>query len=650
MATQQSAFVYITNTTDGNARIQLYHRNASNGTQGDCWSAAPGETVGPLTVYFETGIDVVWIEDYWWVYLAVKDGSTPGEYISGGSWLYPEWKECQLQHKDAGQKLTFSVNTSTFKINENSGACSDTMQYVGPYTPITNVFVLMLENRSFDNLFAMSGIPGIIAATADNFNSCDGKHYNVRKGAPVNMPTDPGHEFDDVVEQLAGSGACYRSGQPYPAVNNSGFAVNYATTTSEGPLPPTADIGDIMAAFDTPKQLPVIYQLATEFALCDQWFSSLPGPTWPNRFFVHGASSAGLDHSPSTAEMVDWETAGGFAYPHGSIYEALNKANIPWRIYNDNLNQFSDDPQNGSFSGEIPQVAALKGVNLWDVHSLADFAADLHSGYAYRYTFIEPNYGDVVSGSYAGGSSQHPMDDVYGGESLIKFVYEAIRNSPLWESSLLLITYDEHGGFYDSFKPDAAPAPSDGSPDTYNRYGFDFKQYGVRVPAVAVSPLISGGTVDHTLYDHASVLATVEKLFDLQPLTQRDAAANNLSHLLSRATPRLDCPVKLNDPVKSPPILKFRLSGEQRANIEQRPLPESGNLPGFLAIMLKTELELSSGSVEERAAIIEKVKNIKTRGDAKAYIESVKKKVVDVKAQLQALKNPKNVRKPTITQ
>ncbi|NER46989.1 MAG: phosphoesterase, partial [Symploca sp. SIO1A3] len=359
--------------------------------------------------------------------------------------------------------------------------------------PISHVFVLMLENHSFDNIFAMSGIPGIIAATTNDKNSYDNKDYYVSTGAPVSMPSDPGHEFPDVVEQLSGN-KHYPSGGPYPKINNSGFVSNYATSTTEGHVPPIADIGDIMKCFDTPKQLPVIYQLATEFALCDQWFSSLPGPTWPNRFFVHGASSAGLATSPTYWQLFDFETV-GLSYPKGSIFDAIKAKKLKWRLYNDYDNQFSDDPPNciEDSLGSIAQVSSIKGIHHKDVHSFSHFASDLKVSYDYQYTFIEPNYGNILNNSYAGGSSQHPMDDMYGGEGLIKATYEAIRNSPLWDSSLLIITYDEHGGFYDSVKPGAAPEPGDGSAsksNKYNKYGFTFAQYGVRVPAVIVSPLI----------------------------------------------------------------------------------------------------------------------------------------------------------------
>ncbi len=91
------------------------------------------------------------------------------------------------------------------------------------------------------------------------------------------MPTDPGHEFTDVVEQLAGQGASYPPHGQYPPINNSGFAANYATTTTEGPTPPAADIGEIMMSFNTQSQLPVLFELASQFVVCDQWFSSLPG-------------------------------------------------------------------------------------------------------------------------------------------------------------------------------------------------------------------------------------------------------------------------------------------------------------------------------------------------------------------------------------
>lgn len=481
-----------------------------------------------------------------------------------------------------------------------------------PAQPLTHVFVLMLENRSFDHMFAFSGIAGITAATTRTTNTYQGVDYPQRLGASARMPTDPGHEFGDVLEQLAGGGAVYPPGGPYPRIDNSGFVSNYATTTSEGPLPRPGDFGDVMACFDTPTQLPVICQLAKEFVLCDHWFSSMPGPTWPNRFFAHGASSAGLDHSPTTEQIADWEGDhfGGFIFPNGSIFDALTRANVPWRIYHDTR---------GPLVGAIPQVSSIKGVSYLSARPISRFAGDLLKPYPYGYTFIEPNYGDIANGSYTGGSSQHPMDEVAAGETLIKTVYEAIRNSPVWPQSLLIITYDEHGGFFDSVPPGPAPAPADGASGKYNQFGFTFDRYGVRVPAIVVSPLIPQPKVEHRIYDHASIPATLERLFGLPPLTDRDRKANDVLGLLAPGTTRA-CSLQLPPPAL-PTGLTFKVAPSPHSLDE--PISAPGNLAGMAGVMLKTELELSSGSAAEKKAILADFKAIKTRAQAQAYIERI---------------------------
>ena len=395
---------------------------------------------------------------------------------------------------------------------------------------IQHVFVLMLENRSFDHLFALSGIPGINAATPENTNTYNGATYAFGGGAPAQLSTDPGHEFTDVVEQLCGQGARLQSGQPYPPIDNSGFVANYATTRTEGAPPAIGDEGDIMRAVDTRTQCPALYQLATEFVLCDAWHSSLPGPTWPNRYFLHGASSAGLDHSPTSAEMCKWEGLEGFVFPNGSIFDSLGKDR--YRLYQDHLG----DPR-----GHIPQVASIKGISFFDVDDLSHFEADLAANYTARYTFIEPSYGDVANDTYENGSSQHPRDGLAAGDLLVARVYAAIRRSPLWDKSLFVILYDEHGGFYDSAKPNPATPPNDGAAATLNANGFGFDVLGVRVPAVIVSPWVAKGLVDHTPYDHSSVPATLQRLFGLRPLTDRDKNAKDVLHLIAQ-TCRQDCP------------------------------------------------------------------------------------------------------------
>jgi phospholipase C len=627
-----SANIFITNTTDGNAWLVLSHMNSSNGTQNGNWSAAPGQTVGPLVVQFETGLGTEGILDYWAVLLHVRDGSAAGLYLS--SELGSFWKECQLESADVGQNITLTVNTTTFDVNLASGGCTGGMMRLTSPSPITNVFVLMLENHSFDNILAMSGIAGITAATASDSNTYDGITYNVQSPAPPSMPTDPPHEFPDVVVQLAGEGVIYQSGAPYPAIDNSGFAASYATSTSEGAVPPSEAVGDIMTCFDTATQLPTTHALASLFAVCDQWFSSLPGPTWPNRFFVHGASSAGLDASPATPTVLAWETAMGFQYPNQSIYQKLMARGIPYRFYNDSsaddLSLYSDDPQAGSVAGAVAQVSALQDISATEINSLSGFSNDLQGFYPYVYTFIEPHYGDV-STTYEGGSSQHPMDSAIGADNLLSAVFGAIRRSPYWNSSLLIVVYDEHGGFYDSVAPGPAVAPGDDPVPGYNVFGFDFTQYGLRVPAMVISPLIPA-TVDHTLYDHSSILKTLEELVDLEPLTKRDAAANSVLHLLSLSEPRTDVP-DFSRAEPRPVPARPRTTAEERARMDTLPVPHRGNLPGVLRIMLKTEVELSGGTPPELAAIQARYAAVRTRGEARAYIEFVMEKLRAVKAE-----------------
>jgi phospholipase C len=248
------------------------------------------------------------------------------------------------------------------------------------------------------------------------------------------------------------------------------------------------------------------------------------------------------------------------------------------------------------------------------------------SSYTYQYTFIEPNYGDVINGSYEGGSSQHPMDGVTNGEALIAKVYESIRNSPLWMSSMLIVIYDEHGGFYDHFAPGAAPPPSDGGEQSkYNKNGFTFAQYGVRVPAVIVSPVL-GNYVDHTIYDHASVLSTLEWLFGLPPLTQRDAKANIIKGVDSVAAPRTDYPTKLKTPATLPEKLRLMFEEWKERELEPVPQVKTTSITGFLGVLLKADSKLAA-SDEGKVAARAKYRNIRTRGDARAYLKEVMGKV-----------------------
>ena len=493
---------------------------------------------------------------------------------------------------------------------------------------IEHVFVLMLENRAFDHLLGFSGITGQDAAnggsteinglTGSEANTFNGRAYSVSRGADDVMPVDPEHEFTNVLEQLCGPGATYPAGGAYPTINNTGFVASYVASGG------AADPGEVMKCF-APGQLPVLTALAQEFAVCDNWYASMPGPTWPNRMFVHAASSGGLDHSPTTEEIVEWETIGGFQFKAGSIFDALKKNGVSWRLY------AGDD---------FPMVSALKGISLFDIRHYSNFAGDLgQSTFPYSYLFIEPSYD--VTNAYKNSTSEHPLTDITLGEGLIKETYEAIRNSPHWTSSVLIVTWDEHGGFYDHAIPPGAVAPSDTTPqDKHSQYGFTFQQYGPRVPGVVISPLVPKNVIDHRLYDHASILATIEAFFAVNPLTQRDAKANRLDALLSLSTPRPDTPTTLPLPATAPAAAVMKMSvPDLSATVAARPdeTVNHGTLPVILQSALRQDLEMSP---EQRTLILERVRSIKTREQARQYLAEVQKKVRQLRASTEPKPGP----------
>lgn len=481
---------------------------------------------------------------------------------------------------------------------------------------IRNVFVLLLENRSFDHMLGFSGITGadaetrnqtkVVGLSGNEWNSHRSTRYHVQSPFHEPIPFDPAHEFPDVLEQLCGTQVDYPPGKNYPRINNSGFVSDYIHSHAKDEGHATRDFGQVMHGF-TAGQLPVLNALARNFALCDSWHSSLPGPTFPNRLFAMGASSGGLDHSPTTAEMIAHETIDGFPLPRGSIFDALGREfpEDAWRIYS---------------GGWFPLAAALKGINVLDVHSFDDFREDVGGHpYPFRLTWIEPNYGDAANGTFIGGNSQHPMDCAGRGEELIKNVYEAIRNSSVWDTSLLIVTWDEHGGFYDHVPPGRTIAPGDSRPGKgYNQYGFTFTQLGVRVPAVVVSPWIPAGTIDHRPYDHSCIPKTIENVFGLAPLTKRDKAANSAFTLLTLPTARTDAPATLPDhvPRSHPPRAIIRPQDEPA---------DSGNLPVFLHIAMRHELALSHP--DNRLAVMRRAQAVKTRGQAAQYLDEINERV-----------------------
>jgi phospholipase C len=269
----------------------------------------------------------------------------------------------------------------------------------------------------------------------------------------------------------------------------------------------------------TPARLPALSTLAREFCVCDRWFSSVPGPTWPNRLYVHAATS-------------DGQAANTVLHPYDmpTIFESLEAGGCSWGIY------FND----------FPQSLSLR--RLWSrrnrVQHYSAFRRDVEANRLPNYVFIEPRYLDFLAWK---ANDHHPPHDVRYGEVLLTDVYNALRQSSLWERTLLVVLFDEHGGFFDRMSPPRPVPNPDGQTSADPPFAFD--RLGVRVPAVLASPWIERGTVDSTVYEHASVPATLKQMFGLPAfLTARDAAAATFESVLTRDTPRTDTPRALPAP------------------------------------------------------------------------------------------------------
>jgi phospholipase C len=399
----------------------------------------------------------------------------------------------------------------------------------GPLSTIQHIVQLMLENRSFDHMLGFlypnktgpNGQPfeGLLGTEANNdANGSPVPVFQIDPGTAgaYFMPgADPGEGYANTNSQLFGTGH-----PPTPAVaTNGGFVTNYAAAIAfdqrihRKPLPGTV-ASNIMGVF-TPAALPVLSGLAAGFAVCDHWYSSVPTETFPNRAFACAATSQGHMNDSASSYTVQ------------SIFGLMTAHAVSWKIYG-----YDAEPlTRGNYPDTVQAPDSCFG-------KFADFQADAAAGNLPAYSFLEPSWGSA-------GNSQHPNYDVALGEVLIQQVYQALRSSPGWDQTLLIITYDEHGGCYDHVAPPGGAVPPDTS---VGEYGFDFTRFGVRVPAVLVSPLIPAGTIyrvppDSMPIDHTSVLKTIELRWGLPALTARDAAAPDLGGVLTLTAPRTDDPL-----------------------------------------------------------------------------------------------------------
>lgn len=495
------------------------------------------------------------------------------------------------------------------------------------FQKIEHFVVLMLENRSFDHLFGslkatmpdVEGLTGNECNYDDPNNQLPGQRRQVILADRFDMPFDPPHEFPDVQCQLYGPvpGKPSQAKPPSDPAPMCGFV--FRTLAGVPNLYPQ-DAARVISYFK-PEQIPVLATLAREFALFNKWHSSLPGPTWPNRFFVHAATSGGLNYSPSDKQIL-----AGFSFKGGTIYERLGNKTSDWHIYHDGL------PQSIGIAdlrwNFLKQQANQFQSNF---RPMAEFETDIAVGDLAPYTFIEPNYD--TGHNYLNGNSMHPLNDIRNGEALVKRVYEAVRKSSFWGNTMLIITFDEHGGFYDHVSPPGTVPTGDD-----HRYAdsddsdllFSFDRVGIRVPGLVISAYTAGGTIidapgDLGYFDHSSIPATVEKRFQLAPLSQRDAKARTLDVAVNLATARTDAPLDLPDPAfGAAPLPTAAAAALTSAARDHAPL--SDNQTTFLALALACDLEMTPPT--QHQDLRAQYADIATQKQAGDYISQVVQKIV----------------------
>jgi phospholipase C len=379
--------------------------------------------------------------------------------------------------------------------------------------PPRHVIVLMMENRSFDHMLGFVPRVGDLRPTDSNpVDPTQPGSERVRVSADAEPITliDPAHTFEATRAQMFGGRP---PSQPAPM---SGFVASYVGANGGD-----VALGKRVMQCQNPASVPVLAQLARAYCVCTAWFSSVPAPTWPNRYYLHAATSSGLVSNVWLNPFTP------------TIFDRLEGHGLSWRVYVGDIAQCWAIPSLGLRMlferGDAPEDRHFGP--LWQLFD------DLSSGSLRSYSFVEPHYFQTPLWR---ATDQHPPHDVRDGEGLISLVYERLVASDYWSDSLFVVLYDEHGGFYDK-----APPPTTVSPDGVDSSDppFDFRQLGVRVPAVLVSPLIEPGTRDRNVYDHAAVPATLNRLFDLGSdafLTERDRQSRTFEHNLTRTRPRRD--------------------------------------------------------------------------------------------------------------
>ncbi len=330
---------------------------------------------------------------------------------------------------------------------------------------IDHVVLVMMENRSFDHFFGW--VPGSAGRQA-------GLEYVDRDGIPHLT-----HHLDEF------QGCAH----PDPDHSYEGGRVEFNGGRCDGWLR-AGQNDDFSIGYYTGADLPFYGHAATDWTICDNYFAAIMAETYPNRFYQHAAQTDRIHNSTATATLP-------------TIWDSLATAGVSGRYY------FSDLP-----------FLALWGTKYLSIGAPYErFLADCAAGQLPAVSFVDPRFEDEGSGT---SGDDHPHADIRAGQVFLNQVYEAVTTSPQWPRTVLIINYDEWGGFFDHVPPGTAP---DANPSVGAQRGF-------RVPCVVISPLARRGYVAHDVYDHTSVLKLIEWRWTLPALTPRDAAARNLAEVL----------------------------------------------------------------------------------------------------------------------
>jgi phospholipase C len=377
----------------------------------------------------------------------------------------------------------------------------------GKDIPIETIVVFMQENRSFDHYFGRLG--KYLGRT--DIEGAPETAFNPDRSGPVSSSThtwqhaghfcflDTAHGWGAVHKQIADG-------------KMDGFYETNHDIQGETMNDPTMALRDgerAMWWYDE-RELPFYYALAKEYGIADHYFSSVPGPTWPNRMYLFAGTSFGL--AANMFPKID-----AFPFPANDIVvlDELDKRHVDWKLYT---------------NGGPPGVATVLAFQLGTRYgrsvtgTLEDYFADAKAGKLPAVSFVDAN---ALKSGQPDGDDEHPPAQLQIGQKLVASVTKALMTSPQWKKAAMFITYDEHGGLYDHVPPPKACVPDDLTPRDKEGDPQEgaFDLYGVRVPLLVVSPYAKPGFVSHGVYDHTSILRFIQAKYRLPALTKRDANA-----------------------------------------------------------------------------------------------------------------------------